>query len=82
MKLRPIRTEEDYHMAIVKLQLLSNAKQGSEEADTFEVLNILIEHYERENAPMGMPDPLDSIKIFNQYFNTDKQDSDDNDSTT
>jgi HTH-type transcriptional regulator/antitoxin HigA len=69
--MKPIRTEEDYHMALVRLQLLKDAKPNTPEADEYEVINILLEHYERENAPMGMPDPLDSIKIFNEYF-TDK----------
>lgn len=69
MNIAPIRTEEDYHMAMIRIQLLEAAKEGTPEADEYEVLNILIEHYERENAPMGMPDPLSSIKIFNEFFN-------------
>ncbi|MEK6493330.1 hypothetical protein [Myroides odoratimimus] len=68
MPMKPIRTEEDYHMALVRLQLLKNAKPNTPEADEYEVINILLEHYERENAPMGMPDPIDSIKIFTEYF--------------
>ncbi|MCC9044347.1 hypothetical protein LNQ81_16870 [Myroides sp. M-43] len=73
--MKPIRTEEDYHMALVRLQLLKDAKPNTPEADEYEVINILLEHYERENAPMGMPDPIDSIKIFTEYF-TDKNDDD------
>ncbi|MTG98916.1 MULTISPECIES: hypothetical protein [Myroides] len=69
MTIKPIRTEEDYHMALIRIKLLEDAKSDTPEADELEVLNILIEHYERENAPMGMPDPIDSIKIFNKYFN-------------
>ncbi|MDR0193743.1 MAG: hypothetical protein LBI73_01360 [Myroides sp.] len=73
--MKPIRTEEDYHMALVRLQLLKDAKPNTPEADEYEVINILLEHYERENAPMGMPDPIDSIKIFTEYFNDEEQDS-------
>ncbi|AJA70604.1 MULTISPECIES: hypothetical protein [Myroides] len=69
--MKPIRTEEDYHMALVRLQLLKDAKPNTPEADEYEVINILLEHYERENAPMGMPDPIDSIKIFTEYFKED-----------
>ncbi|MDR0229997.1 MAG: hypothetical protein LBI72_13200 [Flavobacteriaceae bacterium] len=68
MKLRPIRTEEDYHMAMVRLQLLQDAEPGTDAANELDILNILIEQYERDNAPMGMPDPIDSIKIFTNYF--------------
>ena len=76
MRLKPIKTEEDYHMAMVKLQLLRDAKPGSDEANDYEVLNILIEQYERDIAPMGMPDPIESINIFTQYF-SDKTDEED-----
>ncbi|MEC4053585.1 hypothetical protein VSP10_12390 [Myroides odoratimimus] len=72
--MKPIRTEEDYHMALVRLQLLKDAKPNTPEADEYEVINILLEHYERENAPMGMPDPIDSIKIFTEYFKEEDPD--------
>lgn len=71
MKLRPIRTEEDYHMAMIKVQVLESSPQHKDSIDELEVLQILIEKYERDNAPMGMPDPIDSIKIYNQYFSDD-----------
>lgn len=73
MPMKPIRTEEDYHMALVRLQLLKDFKPDTAEADEYDVINILIEHYERENAPMGMPDPIESIKIFSEFF-PDKDD--------
>lgn len=76
MPMKPIRTEEDYHMALVRLQLLKDAKPNTPEADEYEVINILLEHYERENAPMGMPDPIDSIKIFTEYFSDKEEDPD------
>ncbi|GAQ15755.1 hypothetical protein MODO_3460 [Myroides odoratimimus] len=61
-------------MALVRLQLLKDAKPNTPEADEYEVINILLEHYERENAPMGMPDPIDSIKIFTEYFKEEDPD--------
>ncbi|WP_410877611.1 hypothetical protein [Myroides sp. DW712] len=73
MKLRPIRTEEDYHMAMIKVQLLEGSQANKDTVDELEVLQILIEKYERDNAPMGMPDPIDSIKIYNQYFSDEKE---------
>ncbi|MEC4114828.1 hypothetical protein [Myroides pelagicus] len=69
MTIKPIRTQEDYHMALIRIKYLEGSANNTPEADELEVLNILLEHYERENAPMGMPDPLDSIKIFNKYLN-------------
>lgn len=73
MDIKPIITEQDYHMAIVRLQLLKDAPSDSQQKNEFDVLTILVEHYERENAPMGMPDPIDSIKIFTSFFNEQTQ---------
>lgn len=69
MRVKPIRTEEDYHIALIRTKLLQGAETNSPEADELEVLNILIEHYERDHAPMGMPDPIESIKIYTEFFN-------------
>lgn len=68
MKLRPIRSQEDYHMAMLRVQILQGLELTNDATDELEILNILIEKYERDNAPMGMPDPIDSIKIYNQFF--------------
>ncbi len=76
MPMKPIRTEEDYHMALVRLQLLKDSKPNTAQADEYDVINILIEHYERENAPMGMPDPIESIKIFTEFFPDNEDDLD------
>lgn len=72
--MKPIRNEQDYQLALVKIQLLQESDLDSDQKDNLEVLQILVEHYERENAPMGMPDPLDSIKIFNEFLNDSDSD--------
>lgn len=69
MRVKPIRTEEDYHIALIRTKFLQDAEPNSPEANEYDVLNILIEHYEREHAPMGMPDPIESIKIYTEFFN-------------
>ncbi len=66
--MKPIRNQKDYQMALVQIQLLEESTLNSVQQDELEVLHILVEHYERENAPMGMPDPIDSIKIFNEFL--------------
>lgn len=71
--MKPIKNQEDYQMALMKIQLLEESTLDQDQKDELEVLHILVEHYERENAPMGMPDPLDSIKIFNEFLSDDKK---------
>lgn len=63
MKIAPIRNEEDYQKALKRLELIFDAKKGSEKGDELEILSILIDRYENENFPIGMPDPIEAIKF-------------------
>ena len=63
MKIAPIRNEKDYQSALKRLELIFDAKKGSEKGDELEILSILIDRYENENFPIGMPDPIEAIKF-------------------
>jgi len=63
MKIAPIRNENDYQNAINRLELIFDAKKGTEQGDELEILTILIDQYENENFPIGMPDPIEAIKF-------------------
>jgi len=63
MKIAPIRNEKDYQNALKRLELIFDAKKGSEKGDELEILSILIDRYENENFPIGMPDPIKAIKF-------------------
>ena len=63
MKISPIRNEKDYQKALERLKDIFNAKKGSNEGDELEILSILIDTYEKENVPIGMPDPIEAIKF-------------------
>ncbi len=63
MKIAPIKNEKDYHKALKRLELIFDAKKGTEEGDELEILSILIDRYENENFPIGMPDPIEAIKF-------------------
>ena len=63
MILNPIRTKKDYNQALERLEGIFDAKKGSTEGDELEVLSILIEKYEDEQFPVGMPDPIEAIKF-------------------
>ena len=56
MKISPIRNEKDYQKALDRLEDIFDAKKGTEEGDELEILSILIDRYENENFPIGMPD--------------------------
>ncbi len=63
MALKPIKTKKDYNQALERLEQIFDAKKGSSAGDELEVLGILIEKYEDEHFPVGMPDPVEAIKF-------------------
>lgn len=63
MKIVPIRSEKDYQNALNRLEDIFDAKKGTDEGDELEILSILIDQYENENFPIGMPDPIEAIKF-------------------
>ncbi|TRX01499.1 helix-turn-helix domain-containing protein [Flavobacterium gawalongense] len=63
MEIKPIKTENDYNQALERLEVIFDAKNGSPEGDELEVLSILIDQYENDHFPIGMPDPIEAIKF-------------------
>ena len=63
MDISPIRNEKDYQKALERLEVIFDAKQGTKEGDELEILAILIDNYENENFPIGMPDPISAINF-------------------
>ena len=63
MKITPIKNEKDYQNALNRLEEIFDAKKGTEQGDELEILSILIDRYENENFPIGMPDPIEAIKF-------------------
>jgi len=63
MTIKPIKTKKDYAQAMDRLELIFDAKKGTPEGDELEVLGILIDKYENEHFPIGLPDPIEAIKF-------------------
>lgn len=63
MSLKPIKTKKDYNQALERLDAIFDAKKDTSEGDELEVLSILIEKYEDEHFPIGLPDPIEAIKF-------------------
>lgn len=74
MKILPIRNEEDYQKALNRLEDIFDAKKGAEEGDELEILSILIDQYEKENFPIGMPDPIEAIKFRMEQMGMNQKD--------
>jgi HTH-type transcriptional regulator / antitoxin HigA len=63
MNIKPIRTKKDYQQALSRLELIFDAKKGTPQGDELEILGILVEKYETEHFPIGLPDPIEAIKF-------------------
>ncbi|MEO6949815.1 MAG: hypothetical protein ABI123_09320 [Ginsengibacter sp.] len=63
MTIKLIKREEDYYMALARLEEIFDAKKGTSDGDEAEVLGMLIDNYENENFPIGFPDPVEAIKF-------------------
>ncbi len=63
MNIKPIRNEADYQKALERLEVIFDAKRGTPEGDELEILAIVVDNYENENFPIGMPDPISAIKF-------------------
>ncbi len=63
MKLKPIRTAEDYNRALARLDKIFDSEPGTKDGDELEILALLIEDYEDKHYPIGPPDPIEAIKF-------------------
>jgi HTH-type transcriptional regulator/antitoxin HigA len=63
MIVKPIKTKKEYQQAMERIEVLFDSRKGTEEGDELEVLSILIEKYEDEQFPIGLPDPIEAIKF-------------------
>lgn len=61
--IRPIRTPEEHDQALVRIEELMNAEQGTPEFDELEVLGVLVHAYETVNEPIMPPTPIEAIRF-------------------
>jgi HTH-type transcriptional regulator/antitoxin HigA len=62
--IRAIRTEADYDWALSEIEryFTKDPKEGSLEAERFDVLSALIEAYEAKHWPIEPADPIEAIR--------------------
>lgn len=63
MELKLIRTEAEYEAALKEISFLLDASVGSKEAEMLDRLSSLVEEYEEDHYPIGLPDPIDAVKF-------------------
>ena len=58
-----IKTKQDYEAAVERLESISDAPIGTPESDEADALATLIDAYEEAHFPIGLPHPIEAIKI-------------------
>lgn len=74
MNIKPIKTKQDYQEALARLEVIFDADINTLKGDELEVLGILIEKYEDEHFPIGLPDPIEAIKFRMEQMGYNQQD--------
>lgn len=63
MNLKPIKTEEDYRLALKRMDEIFDSEAGTTESDEADILCLIIDEYEQKHHPIDAPDPIEAIKI-------------------
>ncbi|GAB4169434.1 MAG: hypothetical protein Tsb0017_17980 [Geothermobacteraceae bacterium] len=63
MKPKVIKTEEEYAVALERINELMDAEPGTDEFDELELLAMLVDTYENETHPIDLPDPIEAIRF-------------------
>jgi HTH-type transcriptional regulator/antitoxin HigA len=63
MNIKPIKSEQDYRIALKRLEEIFDARIGTAESDEADVIGLLIDEYEKKHYPIEAPDPIEAIKI-------------------
>lgn len=58
MNIKPIHNEIEHENALLEIESLWDAPDGSEQADRLEVLTLLVQDYESRHYPVPDPDPI------------------------
>jgi HTH-type transcriptional regulator/antitoxin HigA len=66
MEIKPIRTEADYHAALIEIEKLMESQPGTAEGDRMDVLVTLVEAYETRHFPI--PEPDDPVEVLEYYM--------------
>jgi HTH-type transcriptional regulator/antitoxin HigA len=61
MDIRPIKTEADYQVTLLRVDALMQAQPNTPEGDDLDILTTLIAAYEEQHYPILPPDPVEAL---------------------
>lgn len=60
--IKPIRTEQDYELALQKMESIFHSKPNTPEGDFLEILSLLVHQYEQKYYKIETLSPIEAIK--------------------
>jgi len=73
MTIHPVKTEQDYRQALLRIDGLMDAIPNTEAGDELDVLATLVEVYERDHFTIGLPDPVEAILFRMEQMGLDRK---------
>jgi HTH-type transcriptional regulator/antitoxin HigA len=63
MNIKPIKSEDDYRLALRRLEEIFDSPIGTLESDEADIVGLMVDEYEKKHYPIEAPDPIEAIKI-------------------
>ena len=73
MVIHPIKTDEDYNNAMLRINALMGAVPDTEDGDELDILATLVEAYEQNHFPIDTPDPVEAILFRMEQLGIDRK---------
>jgi HTH-type transcriptional regulator/antitoxin HigA len=74
MDIRPIKTEDDYNNALLRIDELMDVEPDTEAGAELDVLVTLVDAYEFKHFPIETPDPVEAILFRMEQVGIDRKD--------
>jgi len=68
MNIKPLKTENDYEQALLRITVLMDATPDTKGGDELDVLSVLVENYESIHHAIDTPDPIQAIHFQMEQF--------------
>jgi HTH-type transcriptional regulator/antitoxin HigA len=73
MPIRPVKTDNDYRKALLRIEELMDANSDTAAGEELDVLTTLVEVYERAHFPIDAPDPVAAILFRMEQMGLDRK---------
>jgi HTH-type transcriptional regulator/antitoxin HigA len=63
MQPEPLVTDAGHEAALLEIERLWDAEEGTADGERLEILTTLVEAYEESHFPIDLPDPIEAVRF-------------------